>query len=192
MNDSNNYPYEFSVVMAVYNVEKYLREAVDSLISQSFGFQKIQLILVDDGSTDSSGKICDEYQRNHPHNIMVIHKDNGGVACARNDGLKYATGRFLNFMDSDDKMSRETFREVYNMLRTRIGSTVGGTYFEEGMRAYQNEQYDEAIENLSKAYAYDSSNVDALYNLANAYRRHAFRRSPVCRCLTLFLFLLYS
>ena len=117
MNDSNNYPYEFSVVMAVYNVEKYLREAVDSLISQSFGFQKIQLILVDDGSTDSSGKICDEYQRNHPHNIMVIHKDNGGVACARNDGLKYATGRFLNFMDSDDKMSRETFREVYSFFR---------------------------------------------------------------------------
>ncbi|MCR4867233.1 MAG: tetratricopeptide repeat protein [Lachnospiraceae bacterium] len=67
--------------------------------------------------------------------------------------------------------STETFREVYNMLRTRIGSTVGGTYFEEGMRAYQNEQYDEAIENLSKAYAYDSSNVDALYNLANAYRK---------------------
>ena len=67
--------------------------------------------------------------------------------------------------------STETFREVYNMLRTRIGSTVGGTYFEEGMRAYQNEQYDEAIENLATAYAYDSSNVDALYNLANAYRK---------------------
>ncbi|MBP5309927.1 MAG: tetratricopeptide repeat protein [Lachnospiraceae bacterium] len=67
--------------------------------------------------------------------------------------------------------STETFREVYGMLRSRIGSTVGGTYFEEGMRAYQNEQFDEAIENLSKAYAYDSSNVDALYNLANAYRK---------------------
>ena len=67
--------------------------------------------------------------------------------------------------------STETFREVYGTLRSRIGSTVGGTYFEEGMRAYQNEQYDEAIENLSKAYAYDSSNVDALYNLANAYRK---------------------
>ena len=81
--------------------------------------------------------------------------------------------------------STETFREVYNMLRTRIGSTVGGTYFEEGMRAYQNEQYDEAIENLSKAYAYDSSNVDALYNLANAYRKTGDKVNAISNYQTL-------
>ena len=67
--------------------------------------------------------------------------------------------------------STETFREVYNMLRSKIGATVGSTYYDEGMHAYQNEQYDEAVENLSKAYAYDNTNVDALYNLANAYRK---------------------
>jgi tetratricopeptide (TPR) repeat protein len=67
--------------------------------------------------------------------------------------------------------STETFRVVYDMLRTKIGGTVGSTYYDEGMHAYQNEQYDEAVENLSKAYAYDNTNVDALYNLANAYRK---------------------
>ncbi len=116
MNNPNNYPYEFSVVMAVYNVEKYLREAVDSLIAQSFGFQKIQLILVDDGSTDSSGKICDAFREKYRENVIVIHKKNEGVASARNEGLKLATGRFLNFMDSDDKMSRDSFRKVFDFF----------------------------------------------------------------------------
>ena len=61
MDEQREFPFEFSVVMAVYNVEPFLREAVDSLVAQDFGFEKIQLIMVDDGSTDSSGAICDEY-----------------------------------------------------------------------------------------------------------------------------------
>lgn len=67
--------------------------------------------------------------------------------------------------------STDTFREVYNMLRSKVGSTVGSAYYDEGMRAYQNESYDEAIASLKKAYDYDSNNVDALFNLANAYRK---------------------
>ena len=109
------YPYEFSVITAVYNVEPFLREAVDSLIQQDFGFEKIQLILVDDGSTDGSGAICDEYAGQYP-NIQVIHKENGGVASARNEGLKYATGRFLNFMDPDDKLTLNTMRVVHSFF----------------------------------------------------------------------------
>lgn len=88
------YSFEFSVVMAVYNVEPFLREAVDSLIAQDFGFEHIQLIMVDDGSTDGSGAICDDYAAKYPENIMVIHKKNGGVASARNEGLKYAKCEF--------------------------------------------------------------------------------------------------
>ena len=110
------YPYAFSVIMAVYQVESYLKDAIESLIKQSIGFNKIQLILVDDGSTDNSGNICDEYQKRYPKNIFVIHKENGGVASARNTGLKLATGRFLNFMDSDDKFTRNTFRNVYRFF----------------------------------------------------------------------------
>ena len=90
MDVQREFPFEFSVVMAVYNVEPFLREAVDSLIAQNFGFEKIQLIMVDDGSTDGSGAICDEYAERYPKNVTVIHKENGGVASARNEGLKYA------------------------------------------------------------------------------------------------------
>ena len=79
--------YDFSVIMAVYNVEVYLRQAIDSVISQTLGFEKIQLILVDDGSSDKSGEICEKYASEYPDNIIVIHKENGGVASARNEGL---------------------------------------------------------------------------------------------------------
>lgn len=110
------YSFEFSVVMAVYNVEPFLREAVDSLIAQDFGFEHIQLIMVDDGSTDGSGAICDDYAAKYPENIMVIHKKNGGVASARNEGLKYAKGRYLNFMDSDDMFTKNVFSKVYDFF----------------------------------------------------------------------------
>lgn len=104
--------YKVSVVMAVYNVERYLREAVDSVIQQDIGFENIQLILVDDGSKDKSGTICEEYANNFPQNILAIHKENGGVSSARNEGLKYVQGEFVNFLDSDDKLSPNTAREV--------------------------------------------------------------------------------
>lgn len=117
MDEQREFPFEFSVVMAVYNVEPFLREAVDSLVAQDFGFEKIQLIMVDDGSTDSSGAICDEYAQLYPENVMVIHKENGGVASARNEGLRYATGRYLNFMDSDDKFTQNAFREVHSFFQ---------------------------------------------------------------------------
>lgn len=110
-----SYSYDFSVVMAVYNVEPFLRETIDSLVVQDFGFEKIQLILVDDGSTDRSSEICDEYKEKHS-NIFVIHKENGGVASARNLGLKYASGRFINFMDSDDKFTPNAFSEAYSFF----------------------------------------------------------------------------
>lgn len=106
------YKYKVSIVMAVYNVELFLREAIDSIIGQDIGFQNIQLILVDDGSPDGSGAICDEYQIKYPDNIVVIHKENGGVSSARNEGLKHVNGEFINFFDSDDKLSADTVRRV--------------------------------------------------------------------------------
>ena len=77
------FEFDFSVIMAVYNTEPFLKEAIDSLIGQTLGFSHIQLILVDDGSIDGSGRICDEYQNRHPENIVVVHKENGGVSSAR-------------------------------------------------------------------------------------------------------------
>ena len=118
-----DYPFEFSVVMAVYNVEPFLKEAVESLIVQDFGFEKIQLIMVDDGSTDGSGAICDEYAGQYPENITVIHKENGGVSSARNEGLKYVQGRFVNFLDSDDKLGSRVMSVVHKFFRNHEEET---------------------------------------------------------------------
>ena len=88
-----------SVVVPVYRVESTLRRCVDSVLGQTFS--DIQVILVDDGSPDSSGEICDEYERADKR-VQVIHKENGGLSSARNAGLKVATGDYVMFLDSDD------------------------------------------------------------------------------------------
>lgn len=88
-----------SVIIPVYNVEKYLRECVDSVINQTY--KNIEVILVDDGSTDSSGEICDEYEEKDSR-ITVIHKQNEGAAIARNVGMENASGEWFYFPDSDD------------------------------------------------------------------------------------------
>lgn len=111
------YKFKVSIVMAVYNVEKYLEEALESVICQDIGFEKnVQIILVDDGTPDRSGEICDAYQKKYPSNIKVIHKTNGGVSSARNEGLKYIEGRYVNFMDPDDKLSPGTLKAVYSFF----------------------------------------------------------------------------
>lgn len=88
-----------SVIVPVYNVEKYLKKCVDSILEQTL--KEIEIILVDDGSTDNSGFICDEYKANHS-NIKVIHKQNEGLGFARNSGLEIAEGKYVGFVDSDD------------------------------------------------------------------------------------------
>ena len=107
----------FSVVMALYNNEDYLAEAIESLTVQNFGFEhNVELIIVDDGSTDNSLKIAKEFESSYPDNIKVIHKENGGQASARNLGLKYVKGDYVNFLDSDDKLSPSTFKAVYEFI----------------------------------------------------------------------------
>ena len=91
-----------SVIVPVYNVEKYLRCCVDSILAQTF--TDIEVLLVDDGSTDSSGAICDEYAEKDSR-VRVFHKANGGVSTARNLGLNEATGKWIMFIDSDDTVA---------------------------------------------------------------------------------------
>lgn len=117
LNQSSN-AFMFSIVMAVYNVEDYLEEAIDSVINQSLSFEdNIQLILIDDGSSDNSKDIALNYQSKYPNNIVVVSKENGGVASARNLGLKHVRGEYVNFMDSDDKFSLNTFEKVHNFIK---------------------------------------------------------------------------
>ena len=88
-----------SVIIPVYNVEKYLTECVDSVLGQSYA--DYEIILVDDGATDSSGRMCDEYAQKDAR-IRVIHQPNGGLSAARNTGMKAARGEYVYFLDSDD------------------------------------------------------------------------------------------
>lgn len=109
--------FKIAVVMAIYNTEDLLVEAVDSVINQTLDFKEnIQLILVDDGSEDDSLKICKEYQAKYPENIVVLSQENSGQATARNNGIKYANARYLNFLDSDDYFSHDAFESVYNFF----------------------------------------------------------------------------
>ena len=103
--------------MPIYNVEKYLAESIDSLINQSIGFEEnIELVIVDDGSPDNSKEIALKYQEKYPNNIKVFSKSNGGQASAFNFGLKHLHGKYVSFLDSDDRISLNAFEEAYQFL----------------------------------------------------------------------------
>ena len=103
-----------SLIIPVYRVEKYLSRCLDSVLNQDYS--NIEIILVDDGSPDSSPLICDEYAQRDPR-ISVIHKKNGGQSSARNAGLKVAKGHYVNFLDSDDWIAPDTVSYALGLLK---------------------------------------------------------------------------
>ncbi len=102
-----------SVIIPVYKVEQYLRECLDSVLSQDY--EKLEVILIDDGSPDNSGAICDEYAAKDSR-VKVIHQKNGGAAAAKNAGLRIATGEYLSFVDSDDTLEPGAYRYMRNLM----------------------------------------------------------------------------
>ena len=102
-----------SVIVPVYNAEKYIDRAIQSVLCQMDG--SIELILVNDGSTDSSGAICDAYTDSN-EKVHVVHKENGGLSSARNAGISAATGAYLMFLDADDYLEKDTCREVGKVI----------------------------------------------------------------------------
>ena len=106
----------FSIIISCYNVEDYVNEAINSIINQKFNFEDVEIILVDDGSLDDTGKICKKYTEKYPNNIKYIYKENGGQALARNIGIKYANGKYVNFLDADDKLMNNTLNSVYDFF----------------------------------------------------------------------------
>ena len=107
---------KISVIIPVYNVEQYLEKCLDSILNQTY--KNIEIILVNDGSIDKSGLICDEYSRKY-NNIKVFHKENGGVSSARNLGIDNATGQYLAFIDPDDYIDVN----MYEILVEKIVET---------------------------------------------------------------------
>ncbi len=103
-----------SIIIPVYNVEKYLEKSLKSVLCQSY--ENLDVILVDDGSTDESGAICDQYKRLDKR-VTVLHKTNGGLSDARNKGLKLARGRYVIFVDSDDYVSEDYVQHLYQLTQ---------------------------------------------------------------------------
>ena len=109
------YKYDFSFIIPVYNSEKFLKRCINSVLKQKYNLSKIQIILVNDGSTDKSLDMCKRYKSD---NIVVFNKKNGGVSSARNEGLKKCTGKYIAFLDSDDYISDNYCLEIYKLFES--------------------------------------------------------------------------
>ncbi|MBR0163505.1 MAG: glycosyltransferase [Lachnospiraceae bacterium] len=103
-----------SVIVPVYNIERYLPECIESILEQTY--RELEIILVDDGSTDQSGIICDRYAETD-NRIRVIHKENGGLSSARNSGIDISCGSYLGFVDGDDCIHKQMYEILYRMIR---------------------------------------------------------------------------
>lgn len=103
-----------SVIVPVYNVEEYLGRCLDSIVGQTY--DNFEIILVDDGSTDSSGKICDRYAKSDDR-IKVVHRKNGGLSAARNSGIEVVDGEYITFIDSDDYVARDYLEVLFETIR---------------------------------------------------------------------------
>ena len=116
---------KISIIVPIYNIEKYIAECIDSILAQTF--TDWELILVNDGSTDNSGKICDEYAQKDSR-IKVIHKDNEGVTATRDRGVKEAQGEFLFFIDGDDYITENALELFINKQQENDADLVRGNF----------------------------------------------------------------
>lgn len=127
-----------SVIVPIYNVEKYLRQCLDSLLAQTY--KNIEVIMVDDGSPDNCGVICDEYAEKYC-NFIAVHKENAGLGMARNTGLENAHGQYVIFIDSDDYISDSLIEELYKELKLyQVDVCVSG--FKCTVEGQRNVQYE--------------------------------------------------
>lgn len=128
--------YKISIIVPVYNAEAYLKRCADSLISQTY--ENIEILFVNDGSTDNSGQICDEWRQRDPR-INVIHKENGGLVSAWKAGVEKSTGDYLCFVDSDDWINASMIREMAEYLTGNEREIVASDYIierENGKKQY--------------------------------------------------------
>lgn len=115
-----------SIVVPVYNVEQYLERCIESICNQSY--KNLEVILVNDGSTDQSPQICDKYARKDDR-IKVLHKENGGLSDARNVGLSYVTGEYVYFCDSDDYIEKELLSDCMEVMNKQECDIVMFAYY---------------------------------------------------------------
>ena len=118
--------YKVSVIVPVYKAELYIERCVSSILNQTL--DSIEIILIDDGSPDNSGKICDKLAKQN-NNIVVFHLENGGPSKARNIGIEFANGEYLGFVDSDDYVEPNMFEVLYNIAKCKQADVTMCSYF---------------------------------------------------------------
>ncbi|MBQ8027245.1 MAG: glycosyltransferase family 2 protein [Clostridia bacterium] len=111
----SGYKYKISVIIPVYNCEKYIKSCVESLKGQTMPSDEFQIVFINDGSPDNSGEICRSYSESEK-NIVYFEKENGGVSSARNKGIELAEGKYIMFLDADDTLSKKSLQAVYNFF----------------------------------------------------------------------------
>ncbi|MGL5904566.1 MAG: glycosyltransferase family 2 protein, partial [Cetobacterium sp.] len=142
---------KISIIVPVYNAENYLEKCIDSVLNQTF--RDFELILVNDGSLDSSGAICDEYSQKDKR-IIVIHKKNGGQSSARNAGLDIVKGEYIGFVDSDDWIEPEMYEILYNnIFETHSDISICKT------RLVKQNSKEEKIECSNKKYIFEGKEI---------------------------------
>lgn len=115
-----------SVVIPVFNAEKYLDRCLSSILNQSYG--EIQLVCIDDGSIDASPALLDSYASDYPDRVIVVHKENAGAACARNDGIRLSTGEYITFVDNDDWIDHRYIETLFNAAASTHADIVCSGY----------------------------------------------------------------
>src|SRR5574344_1021790 len=148
---------KISVIVPIYNVEKQLRKCIDSLINQQL--KDVQIILVNDGSTDNSAEIAKEYANRYENKIIFLNKENGGLSDARNYGIKYAQGDYISFVDSDDYITPNLYNDLiaytvenYDVIKFKFSSVneAGDTLNTNKSPEFENKTGEEAFNILYK------------------------------------------
>jgi len=148
---------KLSIIVPIYKVEKYLPKCIDSILSQTF--TDFELILVNDGSPDNCGRICDEYAKKD-RRVIVVHKENGGLSSARNAGIKLSQGKYIGFVDSDDYIDEKMYEILYNNAELHSSDVVVCDY----KKINVNDTYDKNRHNNELNISH-YTNIEALYQL---------------------------
>ncbi len=162
-----------SVIVPVYNVEETLSRCINSIVNQTY--KNIEIILVDDGSTDNSGYICEEYAKNDTR-IKVVHKNNGGLGSARNEGVKNSIGDYIIFVDSDDWIELDTIEYSLQLVDVDDEGQVVVQYSMQETAIYPAEK-----KLLSEKILYLSGEKKLPYFMRNTTKTDSY--FSACRCL---------
>lgn len=157
-----------SVIIPIYNVEKYLARCVDSIVNQTY--KNLEIILVDDGSPDRCPQMCDDYAEKDSR-IKVVHKKNGGLSDARNAGMAVATGEYISFIDSDDYVSDDFFECLLDVMNKENSDIAECSV----VKFYEDNRFDEFSDDLSVK-TYDTQDAMSALIAENPFHQHVWNK----------------